>query len=332
MQKSRYSEQRFLAEESGTFCAELTWRTEGENSMPGFSTTLAVNSLFWITSLRPTEHGVTRRIQEDLLPYLDSIGLHHHTFQPQTATELLAILSDIAQQANVGLRPILHFDTHGDLAQGLRLAASGEFISWSVLIFHLRAINVATGNNLCVVSGACFSLNAVWEINLSEACPFFILIASGKEVSAGFLADKTFAFYKSAFEGLEIVAAHERHLAPHLSLHHCERVLAYDIANYIRDSCTGKGRRIRREELMTRAVTARIAQNRQARRKVRQGAKKWTRPNQAMVDRYVNGVVSKFLMGKPPGFDINDVMRLVKSDNDRSARVRAPIHLPDKSG
>ena len=135
--------------------------------MPGFSTTLTVNSLFWITSLRSTEHGVTRRVQEDLLPYLDSIGLHHHTFEPQTATELLAILSDIARHANVGLRPILHFDTHGDLAQGIRLAAAGEFIPWSVLIAHLRAINVTTGNNLCVVSGACFSMNAVWEIKLS---------------------------------------------------------------------------------------------------------------------------------------------------------------------
>jgi hypothetical protein len=297
--------------------------------MPGFSTTLTVNSFFWITSLRPTERGVTRRIQEDVLPYLDRIGLRHHTFKPQTATELLEILSHIAQEANVGLKPILHFDTHGDLAQGIKLAASGEFIPWSVLIAHLRAINVATGNNLCVVSGACFSLNAVWEINLSEPCPFFILIAPGKEVSAGFLEDKTFDFYKSAFEGLEIVAAYERHLAPHLSLHHCERVLAYDIANYVRDCCTGKGRRIRREELITKAVTAGIAPNRQARRIIRQGAKKWTRPSQAMVDRYVNGVGSKFLMGKPPGFDIEDVMRLVKSDNTRAARVRAPIRLPD---
>jgi hypothetical protein len=227
-------------------------RTEGQISMPEFSSPLTVNSLFWITSLRPTERGVTRRIQEDLLPYLDSIGVHHQTFEPQTAEELLAILSDIAQQATVGLRPILHFDAHGDLLRGIKLAVSGVFIPWSLLIAHLRAINVATGNNLRVVSGACFSLHAVWEISLSEPCPFFILIAPGKEVSAGLLEDKTFAFYKSAFDGLEIVAAHERHLAPHLSLHHCERVAAYVIAKYLRDDCVGKGRRIRREELMTR--------------------------------------------------------------------------------
>src|SRR5271170_1189142 len=95
------------------------FRTEDENSMSGFSTTLIVNSLFWITSLRPTERGVTRRIQEDLLPYLDSIGVQHQTFEPQTTEKLLAILSDIGQQTTGGLRPILHFDTHGDLLQGI---------------------------------------------------------------------------------------------------------------------------------------------------------------------------------------------------------------------
>jgi hypothetical protein len=299
--------------------------------MSGYSTTLTVDSLFWIASLGQTERGVTRRIHEDLMPYLDRIGFRHRTFEPQTATELLAILSQLAEEAEIGLKPILHFDTHGDLAHGIRLAASGEFVSWSVLITHLRAINVATRNNLCVVSGACFSLNAVWEIKLSEPCPFFILIAPGKEVSAGFIEDKMFAFYKTAFDGLEIVAAHERHLAPHLSLHHCERVLAYDIANYVRESCIGKGRRIRQEELMTKAVTAGTAPNRHARRRIRQGAKKWTQPSQAMVDRYVNGVGSMFLMSRPPGFDIEDVMRLVKSDDAGAARLRAPIRLLDKS-
>jgi hypothetical protein len=81
---------------------------------------------------------------------------------------------------------------------------------------------------------------------------------------------------------------------------------------------------------MTKAVKAGMAFNRKARRIIRQGAKEWTRPNQAMVDRYFDGVGSKFLMGKPPGFDMEDVMRLVKSNDDRAAQVRAPIHLSHK--
>ncbi len=116
--------------------------------------------------------------------------------------------------ASSGLRPILHFDMHGDLTQGIKVAASGEFVSWPRLVDSLRAINVATENNLCVVSGACFSMNVVWEVTLSKPCPFFILIAPGEEVSSGFLEDKTREFYKSVFDDLEIVAAHEAHFAP----------------------------------------------------------------------------------------------------------------------
>jgi hypothetical protein len=198
--------------------------------------------------------------------------------------------------------------------RGVKLAASGEFVSWPDLVASLRKINVATGNNLCVVSGACFSMNAVWKVTLSEACPFFILIAPGNEVSSGFLEDKTLAFYKSAFEDLEIVAAHEKHLAPNLALHHCERMLAFRLADYVRDSCIGANGKMRREQLLTNAITVGLANNRHDRRRIRQAAKAWTRPNQAMVDRFARRFASTYLMGKPMGFDIGDVMNLVQME------------------
>lgn len=203
---------------------------------------------------------------------------------------------------------------HGDLSRGVRLAASGEFLSWPDLVAGLRKINVATGNNLCVVSGACFSMNAVWEVTLSEPCPFFILIAPGKEVSSGFLEDRTPAFYKAAFESLEIVAAHEKHLAPNLALHHCERMLAYGLANYVRNFCIGANGSRRREQVLTKAITAGLANNRQDRRRIRRAAKTWTRPNPAMVDRFTRRFASTYLMGKPMGFDIGDVMNLVQME------------------
>ncbi len=280
--------------------------------MPGFSTTLTVNSLFWFTSLEPNEQGVTRRIQEDLMPYLDTIGLHYRAYEPRTADQLLRQLNQIAKEASGGRRPILHFDMHGDLLRGVELAASGEFVSWPDLVASLRKINVATGNNLCVVSGACYSMNAVWQVTLSEPCPFFILIAPGNEVSSGVLEDKIPAFYKTAFESLEIVAAHEKHLAPNLALHHCERMLAHKLADYVRNSCVGRNGNERREQLLTKAVTAGLANNRHGRRRIRHAAKAWTRPNRSMVERFARGFASTYLMGKPMGFDIGDVMNLVQ--------------------
>jgi hypothetical protein len=279
--------------------------------MPGFSSTLMVNSLLWFTSLTPKEQGLTRRIQEDLMPYLKRIGLPHQTFEPNTAEQLLGMLDQIARKAGAGLRPILHFDMHGN-AHGIKLAASGDFVSWPDLVVSLRAINVATGNNLSVVSGACFSMKAVSKVTvpLSEACPFFILIAPEREILSGFLEDNTFAFYKSLFESLEIVKAHARYLAPNLALFHCERMLTYLLVDYVRDYCTGKGGKKRREQLLTKAVAANLVHNQSDRHRIRRAAKEWTRPTQGMIERFANGFASKFLMGKPPGFDIADVMKI----------------------
>ena len=245
------------------------------------------------------------------MPYFDNIGLPHQSCEPQTADQLLEMLDQIARKAGAGLRPILHFDTHGDATHGIKLT-SGAFVPWPDLVVRLRAINVATGNNLCVVSGVCFSMNAIRQVKLCEACPFFILIAPANEVSSGFLEDKTLAFYKSLFEGLEIVAAHARWLAPNLALFHCERMLTYLLAGYVREYCIGRGGNERREQLLTKAIAANLGHTRADRRRIRRAAKTWTRPSEAMVERFAGGLASKFLMRKPLGFDIADVMKFVK--------------------
>jgi hypothetical protein len=281
--------------------------------MAGFSSTLTVNSLCWFTSLGPADQGVTRRIQEDLMPYLDRIGISHSTHEPQTADQLREMLNQIAQKAAAGLRPVLHFDTHGNMTHGIKLDGSREFVSWLDLVKSLRAISIATRNNLCVISGACFSMKASRQVTLSTPCPFFILIAPENEVSSGFLGDNTVAFYKSLFEGGDILKAHAQHLAPNLALHYCERMLAYILAYYVRDYCVGKGGNKRREQLLTKAVAANYVHNRSDRRRVRRRAKEWTRPSQAMVERFASSYAFKFLMGKPVGFDIDDVMRIVRT-------------------
>jgi len=288
-----------------------------------FSSDFEVDSLFCFTSLPPAAEGVTRRIHEDLRPHLDGIGVFHQTFEPRTAEQLLGMLSLIAEEAGAGSRPILHFDMHGDASRGIEIAPSGEFVSWPELVESLRTINVAAANNLCVVSSACFSMNAIWQVTLSKPCPFFVLIAPEHEVSSGFLEDKTFAFYKSLFDTRDIGAAHKAYLAPTVALHHSQRMLAYVLAGYIRRYCTGKGGNERREQLMTKAVAAGLAHNRADRRRVRQGAKRFTRPSRAMVEHFAKSHAATFQMGTPLGFDIDLVMKLVEIENDEQRRVRA---------
>ena len=98
--------------------------------MISFTSTLRVNALFWISSLKSGQEGTTRRVTEDLTPFFNSIGLPHQYFTPRSASELDAVLDAIAQAATEGMCPIVHFDTHGSDRMGLQVAASNEFVSW----------------------------------------------------------------------------------------------------------------------------------------------------------------------------------------------------------
>jgi hypothetical protein len=97
--------------------------------MISFTSTLRVNALFWISSLKPGEEGTTRRITEDLTPFFDSIRLPHQSWTPRSAAELDTTLDTIALAAMEGMYPIVHLDTHGSDRLGLYVAASGEFVS-----------------------------------------------------------------------------------------------------------------------------------------------------------------------------------------------------------
>jgi hypothetical protein len=272
------------------------------------SSTTVVNSIFWITSLHPKERGTTQRVHDDLLPYLNSIGLPFQAFNPQSAAELLATLDAIAGAASSGTKPIVHFDTHGNAKHGIYVAASGEFVSWVQLIERLRAINIATQNNLCVVSAACFSLHAIQPLKITQPCPFLMLIAPEREVTFGFIEDKTFGFYRDLFAGSNITTAFERHLAPALKIFHSERMLAISLTRYIRSSCIGKDGDRRREDLLTKALSGGIPNNRHNKRMIRKAAKVMTKPTQRLIDEYA----STFLIGRKVEYTINDLEALAR--------------------
>jgi hypothetical protein len=158
------------------------------------SSGITVNSLIWVSSLEPDKKGTTDRVHYDLQPYFVSIGLPFHAVEPKSASELLDGLDALAKRAKEGLRPIIHFDTHGSRADGLYIAASDEFVSWQQLVEKLRPINVATRNNLCVVSAACFGMHAIMEIAISTAAPFFALFAPENTVTFGFVEKRTVPF------------------------------------------------------------------------------------------------------------------------------------------
>ena len=258
--------------------------------------------------MRVDEEGATRRVHDDLLGYLASREIPFQEIKPRNAQDLLEALAQIASLSQAGARPIIHLDTHGDKLHGLMVVASNEFVPWKTLIESLSVVNSATQNNLCVVSAACSSFNAILPIKIDRPCPFLLLIAPEREVSIGFVEDKTAPFYKSLFDGLDVINAYERHLKPNFRVFQSEYMLAVSLVRYIRDSCIGRGGDKRREDLLTQAMSSGIPNNRHNKRMVRKSAKSMTRPTQRLLDDYVH----TFLMGRKVGFNIDDLESLAR--------------------
>ena len=280
---------------------------------------LRVNSLFWISSLRPGEEGPTRRIVEDLKAECRRIGLPFQLYEPRSVPLLLDALEKIADAARQGMRPIIHLDMHGSAAKGLEIAAAKESASWPAVVERLKTINIATQNNLCVVSGACFGLHAIKQVTVTEPCPFYMLIGPEQEVTFGFLEDHIAAFYAEVFLSADIMKAYESHLATQLKVFHCEKMLVIALARYIRKSCRGKGGSERRERLMSEIFMHGRERTPENLREVRLQLKSGLRPTQNLVDRFAG----RFLIGKQCGFTLDDLMNAIKQADAAEAHTKA---------
>jgi hypothetical protein len=152
----------------------------GENALASraetfqLSSRLAVNSVVWIHSLPADEKGFTDRAIDDLQPFLLSTRVDFRALEPETTDDLKNYLGQIAQQAVNGLRPIIHFDTHGSAVDGIYIAASKQYVSWAQLVDWLRPINIATGNNLGIISAACFSMHIYKDISVERSFRFLL--------------------------------------------------------------------------------------------------------------------------------------------------------------
>lgn len=273
--------------------------------MPVAASHGSVNAVLWFTSLHPDEQGVTRRVLDDLEPYLDRVHIHHQVFEITTAGQFLAILNTLAAETASGtLKPILHLDMHGSAEDGLRIAASGEMVPWEALAESLSTINATLQNNLFVVSCACHGQRFITATRLMQTCPYYVLVAPRQEITAGFLEVAIPQFYETLFNEVDFSSAYERHLASEFGLFHSERLLFLALVKYVRAYCIGRGARERREDLMSQAVAAGLTPNPDLRQVLRDGIA----ADQAIVERFAD----VFLAGKRPRFAFGDVMRAVR--------------------
>ncbi|GAB4072254.1 hypothetical protein KHC28_01305 [Ancylobacter sonchi] len=274
------------------------------------SETLQTNAIVWIHSLPEGEMGPTRRILEDLEGLATAGGFPVFEYAVRDGSELRELFRQLTTRAEQGLRPVLHVDAHGTAAQGLLLAPSGERVGWAEIIEDLRALNVATANNLTCIFALCFGLHLYRHVSLRQPVPSYLFCAPPAEIGVGFLEAQTLAFYREMNRTSNVTAAFEQTLGGVMQSFHCQGLFLQSLLRYIRSYCSGRMRRDRLEHMVT-AVLQRDGvanpsgeQLKQVRRQIREALK----PGQNVIDFFA----PSFLIGRAPAFTYADLDRILK--------------------
>jgi hypothetical protein len=265
------------------------------------------NAVILLSAPRTGEEGTPRRIAEDLDAISKAKGdfIFRHQ-RIDSATALADALTLLKAECEGGLRPIIHFDMHGDKITGLEIGRTGEMVGWDALIEKLRPINVATENNLCVLVTACHGLYLIRPISIFEPTPFFALIAPQEEIKFSDVDGAVTPFYRELIETGHLDAALPK-LSDRFKYFHSEKMLVISMAKYIRAHCTGKGAVKRREELLTGAFRHQpsIPNTKANRKLIRKKIKKHIEPDQELLTKYA----AQFLIGKPMSVTMADIRR-----------------------
>ncbi|MBR0896809.1 hypothetical protein JQ616_17755 [Bradyrhizobium tropiciagri] len=265
--------------------------------------------LVWLASPRPGEEGWTGRIFDDVESACVQVGLQIERYQAPSKAMLLDALDRIAGLARQGRKPFLHLDMHGSEQEGIEIAASNEHVPWSLVVHKLRAINEATGNNLCVVAATCEAFHAIKLVGMTQAVPFFLLVAPSIKVKSGFLQDHIAPFYRQMLETRDIIGSIKANLEPDMRVFHCGAALARAMAQYISVHCKGKTGEERRERLLSEVLLAGRPRTPSTLGEIRKSIKAGVKPDQAMLDRFAD----KFLVGKPCGFSFEQLNTFVEA-------------------
>lgn len=276
-----------------------------------FDTGFSCNSIIWFTSLPASELGPSRRMVEDMESLMADIPTEFQHIQVTSKDHLKNHLAKLSHHASEkGMRPLLHFNMHGNKEKGLHISQSSEYYSWGELYSNLQDLNQATRNNLVVFGAACFSLRSILSIKLDKPAPFFVLLAPEETVCVGFLEDNTVRFYREFFASANLYSAYNQYLSDKFKYFHCEKMLFIVVAKYIKAGCKGKSAQERREQLLTEVFSQGMEKTEDNLRSVRNKIKEGLKPDQALLDRYAK----VFLVDRKCSFNMQQLLEFLDGD------------------
>lgn len=267
-----------------------------------------INSVFVVTSPRPGEQGVARRLIENISDASNNGGHFNLTHVSlYSGDNYFQFIGDISNQIEQGLKPLIHFDMHGCKERGLEIGASGEFIHWDYVVETLRILNELLQNQLFVLMTACHGLHAILPISFEKTAPFFCLIAPEEEIDVGDVEDKVPAFYQELFATASLDSAFLK-LGDKFTNFNCVEFLFRVLALYIKTACIGGGGRERREELLTKIMQTSLGDAPEKVTEYRNKVKQHIKPDQALLDRFTG----HFFMGKDFEVRVEDLLAEVE--------------------
>lgn len=273
------------------------------------SSSFSCNSVIWVSSLPDRELGPTNRMLDTMKLLSSRLGFGFQHTPIKTRQGLDELLDELAMHSrDAGMKPLIHFDTHGNRDDGLYIDFEGDFYGWDQLAEKIRRINVETCNNVAVVGATCFGLHAIKAVSLTTETPFYLLLSPEDEVMVSFLEKNIPNFYQDLFENGSIDSAFSRHLSQKFKYFHCEKMLFVVIARYIAQQCKGKAGAARRERLLTEIFSHGLENTSENRKKIRAMLKMNLKPDQSLIDRYS----SRFLIGKQCSFKVDDLLDFVE--------------------
>lgn len=263
-----------------------------------------VNTVYLVTSSRPGEEGITRRLVESISDISNNGGDFNFSHARISGGDgYFQLLEEIFHEIDKGLRPIIHFDMHGSQDRGLEIGRTGEFIDWESVIDSLRVLNIKLNNELIVLITACHGLHAILPISFEKVAPFLCLIAPEEEIKVGHIEDRVPEFYRELFSSGSLAHACQK-LGGEFSYFHSAEFLFKTLVRYIKEECKGAGGKKRREYLLTEIMETRLGEDPEKISEYRAQVKQHIAPSQQLLDRYTG----RFLMGKASGIKIDDLL------------------------
>ncbi len=222
------------------------------------------NKIWILESLADGELKTGTRLYEELFPRIKAthqqliVAIEKPASREEFVSCLKSILTDIEENKNY---PLIHLECHGSEV-GLGLS-SGEIIEWIEIRDLLIRINFACEVNLLVVVAACKGVYLAKAATQLDRAPFYAMVGSKTEMTAGEIQADFTEFYMSFFESLDgntaIESLNKQAAMTNRSYYFvgAEVIFFKAFRYYHQNYCVGKAKRRRLERLVSQALSSR---------------------------------------------------------------------------